>query len=253
MLDSSANGTVSKQGNTTIINTNGLLAYKALQEKSTAIVYNTLTTGRGNQYQLILPDGSRVWLNAASSITYPTAFTGNNRRVTITGEVYFEVKHNSKSPFIVKTGMQEIEDIGTAFNVNAYPDESADITTLVEGKIKVVGYKMQGAGKNEIMLKPGEQARFTSSGIGNVVKDANIEAATAWKNGRFYFNGMELPVIMRQIARWYNVAIAYEGPVPAGHYMGSPSRNLSAAQMLQLLEYGGVKFRIEGRKIIVKQ
>lgn len=232
ILDSTATGLVSKEGDAT--NTNGELAYN---DQDAAPVYHTLNTDRGYQYKIVLPDGSKVWLNAASSIRYPTAFKGATRNVEITGEAYFEVVHNAKQPFIVTTPDGQVEDIGTAFNINAYPDENGVRTTLVEGAIKI---------KN-VVLKPGQQYE------NGKVSAADLESATAWKDGRFYFNGAELQELMRQVARWYDVEVVYDGPVPAGHFVGSPSRTLTAAQMLTLMKSGGINFRIEDKKIIIMQ
>jgi transmembrane sensor len=234
-LDSSATGTIGSQGNVTIVNNGGTLAYTATNSNAQPAVYNTLSTSRGNQYHLVLPDGSKVWLNAASSITYPTTFTAN-REVQITGEAYFEVVHNGAHPFSVKAGSQLIEDIGTAFNVNAYPDESGVKTTLVEGAVKI---------NHNTTLKPGQQAQVTNNGKINVVSNADVAEATAWKDGRFQFNEADIPAVMRQVSRWYNVDVVYEGsPKPHG-FTGKIPRNVNVSEVLGILEYTGVHFKIE--------
>ena len=251
VLDSTTKGRVSTQGNTTILNTNGQLTYNALQEKPTEILSNTLTTDRGYQYQLVLPDGSKVWLNAASSITYPTAFVGQERKVAITGEVYFEVAGNSKMPFKVIVNDQiSVEVLGTHFNVNSYGDESSIQTTLLEGKIKVV------AGQKKALLLPGHQARIrnlfpSTTGI-VVAKDVDIEKVIAWKEGLFNFEGLKLEEVMRQLSRWYVIDVSYEAGIPDLQFVGEMSRNISLSGVLKGLQAAGVHCRIEeGHHLVV--
>ncbi len=205
ILDSAHKGTIALQGNANIIKTDsGSLTYSPEPgEGPSATVYNMLTTPRGGQYQLTLPDGSQVWLNAASSIRYPTAFTGKERRVEITGEAYFEVVHNSRMPFRVKAGNELVEDLGTSFNVNAYSDEPAQTTTLVAGSVKI----------GNLILKPGEQAAFNTEGKTDLISNANIEDILAWKNGRFRFSSVSIETIMRQAARWYDMQVEYKGKI----------------------------------------
>lgn len=224
-------------GELTINNENGELTYG----KSDIVVYNTMSTPNGAQYKLVLPDGSRVWLNASSSITYPTAFSGNARAVSITGEAYFEVSKDKNKPFHVKVNDVEVEVLGTHFNINSYSDEAAIKTTLLEGTVKV----------NTVILKPGEQAQFSSDKI-RIVNEVDLEEVMAWKNGKFLFSEKtDIETIMRQISRWYDVEIEYRGKVTQ-HFWGSISRSANALQVLKLLETtGGVKFKIEGRKVIV--
>jgi ferric-dicitrate binding protein FerR (iron transport regulator) len=202
-------------------------------------LYNTVTTDRGRQWQLTLPDGTKVWLNAASSIHYPLSFTGKEREVEITGEAYFEVVHNSKQPFKVKVAGQVINDIGTSFNVNAYPDEPSLQTTLVDGVIMVNGTK----------LKPGQQAALINNQI--IVSSANIEQALAWKNGAFSFDNADIYTMMRQLSRWYNVEVIYEGKPDSTPFKGEIGRSLTLAQVLKVLESLHVHFRIEEDKRIV--
>ncbi|MBS1663038.1 MAG: FecR domain-containing protein [Bacteroidetes bacterium] len=235
-LDSTHTGELAKQGDATIINTgNGSLAYtNATGESSPAVLYNTLTTPRGGQYQLLLPDGTKVWLNASSSITYPTAFKGNERMVQITGEAYFEVTHDKSKPFRVKAGSQTIEDIGTRFNVNAYSDEPASITTLLEGAVKIGTH----------MLKPGEKASAAPDGEVIVSKGDPVRAV-AWKNGFFDFSDASLQAVMRQLARWYNVEIQYEGNIRERQFNGMIGRSLTLSQVLSGLSAQAVHYRIE--------
>ncbi|MBS1566431.1 MAG: DUF4974 domain-containing protein, partial [Bacteroidetes bacterium] len=185
-------------------------------------------------------------------IRYPTAFTGHERRVEIRGEAYFEIAGNTAMPFRVAVlksdgAGEEIEVLGTHFNINAYDDEPSMATTLLEGAVKVhKGDKVQ-------LLKPGQQA-LTEAGTGiRLLENADTEAAVAWKDGRFYFNGADIQTIMRQVARWYDVSVVYEGNIPSGHYKGRPARNLGLSEMLRVVSYSGVHCRIEGKKIIVQE
>lgn len=219
----------------------GKIVYSGNADK---IVYNTLTNPRGSKViDMTLSDGSHVWLNAGSSVTYPIAFTGNERNVTITGEAYFEVWHNAAMPFKVSKGETIITVLGTHFNVNAYDDETDIKITLLEGSVKVNNRNSEG------LLKPGQQAQV-SSRI-KVIDDADIEQVTAWKNGRFYFNNTDIKTIMRQVSRWYNVEIVYEGEPVETLLGGIISRKENISQLLKLLEATGkVHFSIEGEKII---
>jgi len=236
MLDSARNGTIARQGTVAAVKVNGALEYVG---KPDAVVYNEITTGRGRQWQLTLPDGTKVWLNAASSIHYPLAFTGTEREVEITGEVYFEVMHNVKQPFRVKVGDQVIEDIGTAFNVNAYGDEPAITTTLVEGAVMIGGVK----------LKPGQQAAIANDRV--KVAEVNVDQVLAWKNGLFSFEKADIYTVMRQLARWYDVDVKFEGVPDNTPFQGEIGRSLTLAQVLKGLEQIHVHFRIEEDKRIV--
>lgn len=244
ILDSTASGQLATQGNSVIVNKDGQLVYNAATSSGdhAPLSYNTLSTPRGGQYRLVLPDGSSVWLNAASSIRYPAAFTGNKREVEITGEAYFEVSHGM--PFIVHVNHKtDVEVLGTHFNINAYDDEGSIRTTLLEGRVKV----------QSAILKPGQQAVFTNDSRLTVQNDINTEEVIAWKNGGFYFNGADIQTVMRQVARWYDVDVVYEGQIPGGHFKGKPSRSATLSQMLKMLEYTGVKYSIQGKKIIIKE
>jgi transmembrane sensor len=247
ILDSAANGLLAQQGNAQVRKlSNGQLAYQDIHEKPTETLYNTLSTPRGGQYQLTLPDGSRVWLNAASSITYPTVFTGKERIVKITGEAYFEVVHNDHQPFRVQAGDQLVEDIGTAFNVNAYSDEPGVRTTLVAGKVKV----SRGAAARE--LSPGQQAQSRGGNI-ELIPHADVQQALAWKNGVFAFRDADLSTVMRQLARWYDIEVEYEGPVPTGTFDGEIGRSLTLKQVLQGLANTRINYTIvNNHKIIIR-
>lgn len=246
VLDSAANGTLALQGSTKVLKTNeGQLAYNIGNEEATEILYNTLATPRGGQYQLVLPDGSKVWLNAASSIHYPTSFTGKDRKVEITGEAYFEVEKNIRMPFIVKVNDMEVRVLGTHFNVNAYSDEAVAKTTLLEGSVLVA------RDAATVLLKPGQQAQIAKTGTLKVIDNADLDEAVAWKNGVFYFNRVDIQTIMRQIARWYDVDIQYQGEIIPKKFGGEIQRDLNLSEVLEGLKETGIHFRIEGRKLIV--
>jgi transmembrane sensor len=246
VLDSAANGTLAQQGNAKVLKTNnGQLAYNIINEKSTEVLYNTLATPRGGQYQLLLPDGSKVWLNATSSIRYPTAFIGNERKVEITGEAYFEVSKDASKKFLVTANGATTEVLGTHFNVNAYNDESAMKITLLEGSVKVT---------NDIfyaILSPGQQAKINQDKKVEVNKNIDEDEVMAWKNGWFQFNSLQVEDIMRQISRWYDVEVAYETKSNQKHFSGIVSRNSNVSEVLKIMEQAGIKFKIEGKKITV--
>lgn len=250
MLDSAANGTLAQQGNIKVLKINGQISYNKTGsvDVNGKPVYNTITTARGNQYQLILADGSKVWLNAASSIRFPAEFTGNERRVEITGEAYFEVAKDAKKPFRVFISPlpegAEIEVLGTHFNVNAYSEEPAIKTTLMEGSVKI---KKANAVQ---MLSPGQQARFTSIGI-VLEKNVDLSQVVAWKDGFFWFDNTDLRTLMRQVARWYDVDVNFEGQITEDGFTGKISRNVPLSKFLKVLELNDVHVRIEGRKITV--
>lgn len=245
VLDSMGQGILAKQGNAKVIKLNTTtLAYNATDENNQEVLYNTLATPNGGKYQLILPDGSKVWLNAASSIHFPTIFTGKERRVTVTGEAYFEVAKNAAMPFKITVKDMEVEVLGTHFNVMAYDDENSMNTTLLEGSVKI------SKGVIKKMLVPGQQSVINSTGEINIV-DADMEEVMAWKNGWFQFNAADIKTVMRQISRWYAVEVVYEGKIPDGHYSGAVSRDNDIFQVLKIMQSGGVRFKIEGRKVIV--
>lgn len=251
VLTGAQNGKLAVQGNTAINKTaDGQVVYNATAENTTAeLIYNTMSTPRGGQYHLILADGTNVWLNAASSIKYPAAFTGKSREVEITGEAYFEVAHNKALPFRVISKGQTIEVLGTRFNVNSYSDEPTMKTTLFEGSVKI------GKDNQTVVLKPGQQAIIMNNGNSpaiEVMNSADTDQVLAWKNGEFSFNETDLQTVMRQIGRWYDVDIEYDGRIPVDHLSGTFSRNLNASKALALLKFTGINFKIEGRKIIVK-
>ncbi len=233
VLDSVASGSLAGFGAASAEKTpDGKLIYHA----TAAVEFNTLTNPRASKpVQLQLPDKTIVWLNAESSITFPTAFTGAGREVTLTGEAYFEVVHNAEKPFRVNAANQAIEDIGTSFNVNAYTDEPGVKTTLIEGSVKV----------GKTVLQPGQQY------VNGRVTTANIEQTLAWKNGLFSFDGADIHEVMKQLSRWYNVEVIYEGKIDSVPFQGEIGRALTLAQVLKGLEQIHVHFRIEEDKRII--
>lgn len=271
VLDSANNGDLTQQGNTKVIKLdNGRLAYQSektgAQYSTTPIQYNTITTPRGGQYQIALPDGTKVWLNAASSLKFPTAFTGKERNVELAGEAYFEVAKNAGAPFkvhIIRHSMAlshegrednlgredasggDVEVLGTQFNINAYDDESTVKTTLLEGSVKV------SKGKDHNLLKPGQQTQLDAKGAIHVLSDVNTEEVIAWKNGYFQFDDADIRTVMRQLARWYDVEISYEGPVTERQFGGQMPRGVSLSEVLRILEASNVHFRVEGKKLVV--
>lgn len=245
VLNDAQNGTLAHQGTTKVVKLDGKLAYDPAGTGSKEVVYNTISTPRGGQYQIELPDGSLVWLNAASSLRFPTAFVGKDRRVEITGEAYFEVTKNKSMPFIVSIGSSEIQVLGTHFNVMAYKEESNIKTSLLEGSIKFVH------GNNSSLIKPGQQTQLTNSGQIKVLDDIDMDAVIAWKNGNFDFDGAGIETVMRQLSRWYNVEVEYKKKPDVLFYAEIP-RNTKLSEVLHALEYTSkVKFDINGKKIVV--
>lgn len=254
VLDSASNGELARQGATRVMKLeNGQLSYSAHSLGAKSVSYNTVSTPRGGQYQVQLPDGSRVWLNAASSLRFPTAFTGKERRVELNGEAYFQVVKDGSMPFKVSVVSQtsgregkepmQVEVLGTELNIEAYTDEDEWKATLINGSVKVI------SGKHEAVLKPGQQVRMTSSL--NVLFDANVEEATAWKNGLFQFQDASIESIMRQVGRWYDVDIVYKGKIDQ-QFIGKIPRQVQVSTLLKILESTGwVHFMIEGKKITV--
>lgn len=248
-LDSAANGTLAHQQQAVVTKTAaGTLAYEPVNTaKGAAVVFNTITTPKGGQYQVVLPDGTRVWLNAASSLRYPTAFTNDERMVELKGEAYFEVAPRADKHFLVKVAGKRPADItvlGTAFNINAYTDEQHNITTLVNGKVSV-----SAAGKQVILL-PSQQA-VVNNDQSPVVRTANMETALAWREGLFPLEGAGIEDIMRQIARWYDVDIVYQGEVKQ-QFVGRIPRNMKLSAVLKVLESTGwVHFSISGKTVTV--
>ena len=246
ILDSTGNGILAKQGSVNVIKlANGEIAYRGA---SNEIQYNTLSNPRGSKViNLVLADGSKVWLNTASSLTYPTAFTGNERKVEITGEAYLEVAHNATMPFIVSKGNTSIKVLGTHFNVNAYDNESSLNVTLLEGSVRVAA----NGNQQPKVIVPGEQAQVNKNGNIAVANSVDLNEVIAWKEGVFSFKGASIESIMRQVSRWYDVDVVFEEPVEEKFY-AEVSRNTGVSNLLQMLEATkSVHFKIERNTISV--
>lgn len=245
VLDSMNNGTVTTQNGTRVMLANGQLAYDAQQ--ASAVSYNTMTIPRGRQFQLQLPDGTKVWLNSASSLRYPTAFTGSERVVEVTGEAYFEVAQHAEQPFKVKVNNEtEIQVLGTNFNVSAYTNENLIHTTLLEGRVRVQAF----GGKDGVVLSPGSQARIANNKL-SIVEHPDVEKIMAWKNGLFNFDGASLQEVMNQLERWYDIEVVYEKGIPDIKFFGEMSRNVKLSDVLAGLQGAGVHFKVDGRRLTV--
>jgi transmembrane sensor len=253
-LNQAARGLLAEQGSAKVFksDSNGIV-YDAgsltASSKNGTVAYNTITTPVGGEYIVVLPDKSKIYLNAASSLRYPTTFTGDDRVVELTGEGFFEVakmkQHGRHIPFKVKVNNTEIEVLGTAFNVNAYRDEPAIKTTLIEGSVL---WSLQ---HEKRILKPGQQAQITENGQIKLNASVDVEQVIAWKNGTFHFNNENLEDIMKQLIRWYDVEVEYETKVSGVRIGGMISRNKNLSEVLKALELSGIHFRIDGRKIVV--
>lgn len=253
VLDSAFGGQLAQQGSSTIIQDIGSITY-SMNRKSPAAggqlpggttVFNTMRTPRGGQYRLTLADGTRVWLNAESAITFPVAFTGPDRRVKVEGEVYFEVAKDKSKPFRVTAGNTDIEVLGTSFNVNAYRDVGNINTTLLEGSVKIY------AGGEAKILRPGQQAQVSAEHSIAIDHSPNIEEVIAWKNGLFYFENAGLEAVMQQLGRWYNVEIVYERTIPGRRFEGKIQRSLELSDVLESLSKNDIHFKIDKNKIVV--
>jgi transmembrane sensor len=244
-LDSAGIGKLAQQGNMQVMNADGQLLYKKDAANETTTLYNTLKTGRGQMYPVKLSDGSAVWLNSSSSIRFPVAFNEQERRVEITGEAYFEIAHNDRKPFTVSVNGMTVQVVGTVFNINSYTDEGSMKTTLLKGAVKVK------QGNQQVMIKPGEQAEVVENKI--KVKPADVEHAVAWKEGIFDFKDDNLYTIMRQISRWYDVDVVFEGNLPNKKISGGMYRNSNLSEVLKILEGLKVNFEIKGKTLIIKE
>jgi transmembrane sensor len=252
ILDSAKDGLLAQQGSTMIMKEkNGVVRYggNAAEENAadnTAPLYNTITTPRGGQYSVTLPDGSKVWLNAASSIRFPTAFAGASRDVEVQGEVYFEIAPDKTKPFRVAVNKKmDVEVLGTEFNVMAYEEESTIKTTLINGAVRVV------KGNEGRVLRPGQQAQLRPDGIIHTLNNADIEATIAWKNGRTIFAGEDIPTIMRKVSRWYDIDVEYRGNITERKFTGGIARNSDISVVLKILELNQIHYSVEGKKIVL--
>ena len=243
VLDSAQNGTLAMQGNMQVVKENGQILYKG---KNGEVLYNDISTDKGRQWSVVLPDGSKVWLNAESSIHYPLTFSGKERVVDITGEAYFEVTHNKHFPFKVKVNGKEIEVLGTHFNVNSYEDEPSMRTTLLEGLIRI------GNGVIKKIIHPGQEASILNNTTDIKIISADVQNAIAWKNGYFSFHNANLKTVMRQLARWYDIDVIYVKQVPDLEFEGAIDQSLKLSAVLRILEKTGVHFKIgEDKKLFI--
>jgi ferric-dicitrate binding protein FerR (iron transport regulator) len=241
-LDSTGSQTI-QQGNTTAYRHNGALQYQG-GRTSAVVRYNTLTTPRGGQYEVILPDGTKVWLNADSRLRYPVSFAGNERVVELEGQAYFETVRDAHQPFLVKVGNMAVQVLGTSFDIMAYKDEKSIHTTLISGAIKVA------ANKENRLLRPGQQAVIAEGGID--VNTVNTDDVIAWKNGYFSFRDADISAVMRQLSRWYDVTVSYPAGIPKGTFSGEIGRSLSLLQALKILEQTNVNFKVgQDRHIVI--
>lgn len=252
-LDSAANGVLGNQGNTFVAKQDGLLAYnKASSDAPPTATYNTLATPRAGQFEITLSDGTRVWLNNASSLRYPVWFTGSDREVELAGEAYFEVAKDATHPFRVHVHNSvagqdggTIDVLGTSFNIMAYNDETAERATLVDGSIR---YTRDG---NSALLKPEEQSVVDAKGHLTTLRNVNTDEITAWKNGYFHFDHTGLEETMRQLARWYDITVDYQGEIPPQEFVGKIERSIPLSAVLRGLEGDHVHFKLEGNHLTV--
>jgi transmembrane sensor len=241
ILDSTTMGLLAEQGGSQVKNQNGGLEY-IRNVNSSGTVFNTLITNRGQQFPLTLSDGTRVWLNASSSIHYPVAFNSGDRSVEMTGEAYFEVKYSPAHPFHVKVQAMEVQDLGTHFNINAYANEGSMKTTLLEGSVSING--------NNIM-KPGQEAVFENANDIRIINSPDAEGAIAWKNGQFHFTKADITTVMRQIERWYDLKVVYKGSKTTDKFMGDIPRTATLTELLSILQMAKVHFKLEGNTLTV--
>lgn len=268
VLDSLGNGMIATQGGSRVVLKNGQLAYDPTGQSAITVAYNTMSTPKGRQFSLQLPDGTKVWLNAASSLRYPTVFAGKERRVEVTGEAYFEVARNVEMPFRVSVSNKaEVKVLGTHFNVNAYENEASINTTLLEGSVVVTlssdRQQQKSFNGQSVTIKPGQQAQIAGAvtrgdvagsearqGI-KVINDADIDKTMAWKNGLFNFEGASLYEVMKQIERWYDIEVVYEKDVRNSEFVGKLSRDVTLNQLLDGFNEFGIHYKLEGRKLII--
>lgn len=251
VLDSAALGELPKQGNVSVKNENGQLVYDE-QEKNTEVLFNTLSTSIGESYSTLLADGSRILLNSGSSVKYPVVFTGHERVIEASGEIFLDVAKDAKRPFKVQVLQNaekkcEVAVLGTSFNVMAYADEPQIQTTLLEGAIAITNAQ----DNTKKLLTPGQQAAIDADANMRVHDNVNTALVTAWKDQTFYFKNYDLKTIMRQLTRWYGVEVSYEDALPARTFTGMVAKNTNLSEVLKILEQTGIHFRIEGKKIIV--
>jgi transmembrane sensor len=246
ILDSTGKGSLGIQGAARVMKVNsGSLLYKPVSGDHSPSYFNTITTPAGGQYQVTLADGTKVWLNALSTFKFPTSFHGPDRTVELTGEAYFEVSKDKNRPFHVRVNGMDVEVLGTRFNVNAYSDESALRTTLLEGAVKLT------KGKAALVLTPGQQGQTAAAGGFSIVPNADPDEAVAWKNGYFSFDDADIREVMRQLARWYGIQVRYEGNPGNALFWGKMGRDLNLTQVLSGLDKSKIHFQLDGMTLTV--
>jgi hypothetical protein len=254
VLDDSQNGVVINQGGIKIHkNSKGIIEYtlsKSANEQNLSerreiqTVFNPIQTPVGGKFQLNLADGSKVWLNSASSLRFPVFFSGDSREVELKGEAYFEVSKHDDKKFSVRSGNQTVEVLGTHFNINAYSDEPSITTTLIEGAVRVIELNT----KKSQILRPGEQSKVDRD---IRVQRKDTQAEVAWKDGYFYFENASIEIVMRQLGRWYGITVRYEGALPEHHFEGAIATNLTLLEVLEILQKSNIHFRLEGKEVVV--
>lgn len=248
-LDSSSGGTIAQQGNSSIVKMpDGTIRYDKKGAANAALMMNTMSTPKGGQYRLILPDGTIVWLNAASSVTYPAAFAAGSRNIKMTGEAYFEVAQDKAKPFMIEiNGEGTAEVLGTAFNINAYKDNGTVKTTLVNGKLRV----STASPSEAVVLLPGQQAIQETHSL-QVMNGVDLAQVLAWKNGIFDFNGASFRTLMMEVERWYDVTIKYEGAIPDIRFKGKMDRGIKLSGVIRFLNDYGIHAQLEGHVLIIR-
>lgn len=246
LLDTLKDGTTNTPGGININIKDGHLVAGHNWGSSSEITRNKVSTPKGRQYMMVLSDGSKAWLNAGSSLEYPVVFTGSERAVKITGEVYFEIASQPAAPFKVQVNNMEVQVLGTSFNVNAYDDEAAISTTLVSGAVRIAS-----EGITPVTLKPAQQARFQPSAPIRIIPAVDIDKILAWKNGYFSFDDLTLQQIMKLIERWYDVEVKYEGTIPTESYAGMVPRSMKLSGIIKSLKDMEIDARLEGKTLII--
>lgn len=252
-LNELANGALKEDKGFRISKKDGELIYERLSDPVGPVTFNTIKTPRGGQFRVVLPDGSKVWLNAASSLHYPTTFDHTDRRVSLTGEGYFEIAKQQDDkkrpvPFRINVNNKElVEVLGTHFNIMAYSDEKVIKTTLLEGSVRV----SKTGTRNASLLKPGQQSEYNGRDGFMVRSGIDPEESISWKNGLIAFKDADIKTIMRQVERWYDVKVEYEGDIPQRLFTGGISRNAQLSSLLKVLELNNIHFKVRGKTIIV--
>ena len=250
-LEDAKNGIIASEQQSVIKKEDGLLVYEienGAKIAGAAELLNTIDIPKGGQYQLVLPDGTKVWLNSMSSLKYPSSFSGSERRIVLNGEAYFEVAKNKAMPFIVQTSEMEVEVLGTHFNVMAYENEANQEATLLEGAVKI----KQKKSNLHKRLTPGYKAGISPDENGISIEKTDTESVVAWKNGIFQFDKENIKTIMKKLERWYDIDVVYEGNIPDDQYVGKISKNTNLNEVLKVLSLSKIKYQLKGKTIIIR-